>query len=64
MSEQSSHEQHTGEEVVERTVTEESALGECEPWDHWEGTLVRWSLGIGVAGLIVLGFIINVTILD
>jgi len=64
MSEQSSYEARTEEEAVQQAIAEESALGECEPWDQWEGTLVKWSLGIGIAGLIVLGFIINITILD
>ncbi len=64
MSSQSPFEPHTEEEVVERAPeVDESALGECEPWDSWETKLVWWSIGIGIAGLIVLGAIINVTIL-
>ncbi len=60
------YEPHTGDEGRGNAapVVDESALGECEPWDHWEGTLVKWSLGIGIAGLIVLGIIIDLTILD
>lgn len=59
-------EPHTEQMAAEHTtpVVEGSTLGECEPWDAWESKLVGWSLGIGVAGLIVLGVIINITILD
>ncbi len=41
----------------------QALLGEAEPWEHWETQLVGWSIGIGLAGLVVLGFLINAFIL-
>ncbi len=66
MSSQSPFESRTEEEAVGDVTpgSAESALGECEPWDDWETKLVWWSIGIGIAGLIILGTIINLTILD
>ncbi len=40
------------------------ALGDPEPWEPWETQLVVWSLGIGLVALVVLGVIINLTILN
>lgn len=42
----------------------ESALGEAEPWEEWEGKLVSYSVGIGIVLLIIFGVIINMTILN
>lgn len=42
----------------------EAALGNAEPWEPWETKLVTWSIGIGVVSLVILGAIINVTILN
>ena len=39
------------------------ATREAEPWEEWEGKLVKYSLLIGVGTLIVLGGLINVFIL-
>ncbi len=66
MSSQSPFEPRTEEEATEHAApaSAESVLGECEPWDDWETKLVWWSIGIGIAGLIILGTIINLTILD
>ncbi len=65
MSSQTPFEPRTEEQVVERApAADESTLGECEPWDDWETKLVWWSIGIGIAGLVILGTIINMTILD
>lgn len=36
---------------------------EAEPWEPWETRLCLWSLGLGIVGLVVLGVIINLTIL-
>jgi len=36
---------------------------ECQPWDPIESKLVGYSIVLGIIALIVLGFIINVTIL-
>jgi len=41
----------------------EALLGEAEPWEPWETQLVGWSIGIGLAGLVVLGFLINAFLL-
>jgi hypothetical protein len=41
----------------------EVLLGEAEPWEPWETKLIVWSIGIGIGGLIVLGFLINTFIL-
>jgi hypothetical protein len=40
------------------------AIEAPEPWEKWETQLVVWSVGIGIAGLIVLGTLINIYILD
>ena len=37
----------------------EALLGEPEPWETWETQLVTWSIGLGLAALVVLGFLIN-----
>ena len=37
----------------------ESVLGEPEPWEPWETKLCLWSLGSGLAALLVLGFLMN-----
>lgn len=42
----------------------EAALGECEPWEPWETKLISYSLIFGVLALIILGIIINMTILN
>ncbi|MCF8106281.1 MAG: hypothetical protein K9K64_12430 [Desulfohalobiaceae bacterium] len=39
------------------------ATSGAEPWEEWEGKLVRYSLLIGVLALIVLGALINFFIL-
>ena len=36
---------------------------QVEPWEKWEGKLVKWSLGIGIVALIVLGTLVNIFIL-
>ncbi len=48
------HEQQSAEEL----------LGEAEPWESWETMLVGGSLGIGLAGLVILGWLINKFILS
>lgn len=39
------------------------AARDAEPWEEWEGKLVKYSLLIGVGALIVLGGLINLFIL-
>ena len=60
--------QHATEEQIMATGlslkdVDESALGDPEPWERWETTLVLWSLFIGIGGLIVLGTLINIFLL-
>ncbi len=40
-----------------------SSLANPEEWEDWEGKMVTYSLVIGVGLLVVLGAIINFTIL-
>jgi hypothetical protein len=47
----------------EPEIHEEELLGQAEPWEAWESRFVWWSLGIGAAGLVVLGVLINVFVL-
>ncbi len=42
----------------------EALLSEAEPWESWESGLVLWSIGIGIGGLIVLGWLVNTFLLD
>jgi hypothetical protein len=42
----------------------EVAIDAPEPWEPFETQLVGWSIGIGIAGLIVLGTLINIYLLD
>lgn len=36
---------------------------EAEPWADWETRLVLYSIAIGLAGLVVLGTLINIFLL-
>ncbi len=42
----------------------EVAIDAPEPWEPFETQLVSWSIGIGIAGLIILGTLINIYLLD
>ncbi|MBL6927574.1 MAG: hypothetical protein ISR44_00250 [Rhodospirillales bacterium] len=42
----------------------EIAIDAPEPWEPFETQLVSWSIGIGIAGLIVLGTLVNIYLLD
>jgi len=35
----------------------------AEPWEEWESKLVKWSLGIGIVALVILGILVNLFIL-
>ncbi len=48
----------------EQERSAEALMGEAEPWEAWETKLVVWSIGIGIAGLVVLGLLINTFILS
>jgi len=39
--------------------SEGSLFSSPEPWEPWESALVWWCIGIGVAGLVVLGWLVN-----
>ena len=43
--------------------TESLELSGAEPSEDWESKLVLWSIGLGLAGLAVLGTVINIFIL-
>ncbi len=51
-------------ETQEERQSAEALLSEAEPWESWESKLVLWSIGVGIAGLIVLGLLVNKFILD
>jgi hypothetical protein len=42
----------------------EALSGEPEAWEAWETRLVAWSLAIGLAGLVVLGWLVDRFILS
>ncbi|MEO1924707.1 MAG: hypothetical protein ABGY08_01735 [Gammaproteobacteria bacterium] len=43
--------------------SDESLLSDPEPWESWETALVLWCIGLGVVGLIILGWLVNTFIL-
>ena len=54
------------EEVIEKAsdVHPDSLYSsEAEPWADWESRLVLYSIAIGLAGLVVLGTLINIFLL-
>lgn len=46
-------------ENAEQPLVNQSVLGEPEPWESWETSLCLWSIGIGIAALIVLGILVD-----
>jgi hypothetical protein len=42
----------------------EELRGEPEPWEPWETKLVLYSIGLALAGLVILGFVVNTFILS
>lgn len=40
-------------------LPDQSVLGEPEPWESWETSLCLWSIGIGIAALIILGILVD-----
>jgi hypothetical protein len=38
---------------------EDALSGPPEPWERWETTLVLGSLALGLAGLLVLGWLVS-----
>jgi len=43
--------------------SEASLFSEPEPWEPWETALVVWCIGIGIVGLILLGWLVNTLLL-
>ena len=41
----------------------EEAKQQAEPWEEWESKLVKYSLIIGVAALVVFGALVNLFVL-
>jgi hypothetical protein len=41
----------------------EEVSHEAEPWEEWESKLVKYSLFIGVAALVVFGALVNLFVL-
>jgi len=44
--------------------SEDSLFSDPESWESWETALVLWCIGIGIAGLIILGWLVNTFILS
>jgi hypothetical protein len=42
----------------------EALAGEPETWEPWETRLVVWSIAVGAAGLVVLGWLVDRFILS
>ncbi len=53
----------TEEEFVAEFEALEVEIDECEPWEEWETKLVTYSIGLGIAGLVVMGALVNAFIL-
>ena len=49
---------------TEEIKSEESIFSDPEPWESWETSLVAWCIGIGIAGLVILGWLVNKLILN
>lgn len=55
----------TEEDFVSREEFEpaEVQIDAAETWESWETKLCLWSLGVGLAGLVILGALVNAFIL-
>ena len=49
--------------MEQENLNEKSIFTSPEPWEKWESKLVIYSILIGIAGLVVLGALINWLIL-
>lgn len=49
--------------MTEKGLTQSADIADAEPWETWETKLVWYSLGIGIAVLIVGGIIISAFLL-
>lgn len=53
------------DESRQRELTSAEELhGEPEPWEPWETKLVLYSIGLALAGLVILGLLVNTFILS
>jgi hypothetical protein len=43
----------------DKLLSNQSILGEPEPWESWETSLCLWSIGIAIAALVVLGVLVD-----
>ncbi len=41
------------------TAADEALSGTPEPWEHWETVLVLASIGVGLLGLVLLGWLVT-----
>jgi hypothetical protein len=41
----------------------DSEIDAPEPWEPFETQLVGWSIGLGIAGLVILGTLVNLFLL-
>jgi hypothetical protein len=46
-----------------KLLSNQYVLGEHEPWEKWETQLCLWSIGIGIAGLVILGVLVDMFLL-
>jgi len=49
----------SGSEATTAVDGTDTLSGSPEPWEDWETRLVVWSLAIGFAGLLVLGWLVD-----
>ena len=54
----------TKEEAPQAGPGEDALAGAPEPWERWETSLVLISLGIGLFGLLILGWLVDRFILS
>jgi len=52
-----------GSQTQEQTNEWQEAQHQAEPWEEWESKLVKYSLIIGVAALVVFGALVNLFVL-
>lgn len=53
------------DEARQRELSSAEALqGEPETWEPWETKLVLYSIGLAIAGLVILGVLVNTFILS
>ncbi len=49
--------------TAQEVATIDSEIDAPEPWEPFETQLVSWSIGLGIAGLVVLGTLVNLFLL-